>query len=431
MSDFITNDHKILRDTCLIDPEEIQISDADSKILRELAFDYAEKAAHPREAEKRLLQRKKNNLEWVKPLVICFPETSWREIIPADTLQCKGKTARGFENALRQNLFIARMDSDQCLEQTFNLGFVHEELNWGVRQRQIGDLAHGSYRWEAPIKSETDLDLMKAPTMKVDFRASELLLELADDVLGDILPVQRKEAWHWTNGLTQTLIYLRGLEEMMFDMMDRPQFLHALMARLRDGTMAFLEELERDEMLFPNWDIAYCGSGGLGLTDDLPQEDFEGKVRLRDLWGFSESQETVGVSPRMFAKFILPYQRPLIDQFGLSYYGCCEPVDKRWVYLKEIPNLRRLSVSPWSDRVKMAEYLGRDYVYCLKPNPADLAREFLPEEEIRAYTRETLDIAGDCHLEFILKDVTTVNHQPERVLRWVAIVKEEIAKIYG
>mgnify|MGYP001435675128 CR=1 FL=1 len=120
-----------------------------------------------------------------------------------------------------------------------------------------------------------------------------------------------------------------------------------------------------------------------------------------------------------------------MDLFGYTYYGCCEPVDQRWRYLKEIPNLRRLSVSPWSDRVKMAEYLGRDFVYCLKPNPATLAWDTMPEDEIRAYTSETLAIAGDCHLEFILKDVTTVRNQPERINRWVAIVKEEIYKRYS
>ncbi|NSW53620.1 MAG: hypothetical protein HPY85_14030 [Anaerolineae bacterium] len=430
MDDFLPYDHKVLRDTALVDPAEIIVSPEETRILRDLASEYAEYAFHPRESGKRQLQRSKNNLEWVKPLVICFPETSWREILPTEALVCSSKTARGFENALRQNLFIARMDSDQCLEQTFNIGFFHQELNWGARQVQIGDLEHGSYKWDAPINREEDLSLMCAPTMKVDFHASELLLELADDVLGDILPVQRKESWFWTNGLTQTLIYLRGLEEMMFDMIDRPAFLQAMMQRLSEGTLYFLDELERENLLFPNWDIAYCGSGGLGLTDHLPQSDFDGRVRLSDLWGFSESQETVGVSPRMFAKFILPYQRPLIDRFGLSYYGCCEPVDKRWDYLREIPNLRRLSVSPWSDREAMAHYLGRDYVYCLKPNPAVMAREVLPEDEIRAYTRETLDIAGECHLEFILKDVTTVNHQQDRVNRWVAIVKEEIDRRY-
>ena len=273
--------------------------------------------------------------------------------------------------------------------------------------------------------------MLKPPTVKVDFEASDDLLSLAKDTFGDILPVQRKESWFWTTGLTQTFIYLRGLEQMMFDMMDRPDFVHQLMGMLRDGTIAFVEELEAKQLLFPNWDIAYCGSGGVGLTDALPQTDFADVVRLKDQWGFSESQETVGVSPRMFQRFIFPYQKPILERFGMTYYGCCEPVDKRWQILKEVKNLRRVSVSAWADRETMARYLGQEYIFCLKPNPAVMAREVLPEAEIREYIRETLAIAGDCHLEIILKDVTTVNNQPERILRWVKIVKEEIIQKYG
>ena len=76
------------------------------------------------------------------------------------------------------------------------------------------------------------------------------------------------------------------------------------------------------------------------------------------MWGFGESQETVGVSPEMFAEFVLPYQLPILERFGLNCYGCCEPLDKRWEYVKQIPRLRRVSVSPWSNRAFMAERLG-------------------------------------------------------------------------
>ncbi len=407
---------------------KIKISSADVLILKKLAETYQGYLAQPIEKEKQELQRRKNDLDWVRPLVICFPEVSWREILPVASLRCEGELARSWENQLRQLIFIARMDSDECLQPGFQLGYVHHELDWGISMQQEGDLDHGSYRWKAPIKELSDLEKMRKPVMRVDFKASDILLAKAEEVFADILPVYRNESWFWTNGLTQTFIHLRGLEQMMFDMLDHPEFVHELMVKLRDGTLLLLAELEQKKLLYPNWGINYCGSGGIGLTGQLPAQDFNGFVRLKDQWGFSESQETVGVSPRMFSKFILPYQIPILEKYGLTYYGCCEPVDQRWKYLQQIPNLRRLSVSPWSDRKKMAEYLGREYVYCLKPNPALMAYDHFPEEEIRRYTRETLEIAGECHLEFILKDVTTVHHEPERINRWVKIVKEEILR---
>ena len=45
----------------------------------------------------------------------------------------------------------------------------------------------------------------------------------------------------------------------------------------------------------------------------------------------------------MFAEFVLPYQLPILERFGLNCYGCCEPLDQRWSTLKQ---LRRASVSP-------------------------------------------------------------------------------------
>jgi len=418
--------HQVIQDRPLIDCAEIDISTADRSILRDLAHTYQSFLELPVEAEKLMLQQRKNDLDWVRPTVICFPEISWREIVPAGSLICQGQLARSWETRLRQSIFIAEMGSDQCLSPVFPVGYVHEGLDWGVAMRQEGDLTHGSYRWEAPLKTEEDLSKVLSPVMVVDFTASEQLLALARQVFTGILSVVRHESWYWTNGLTQTFIHLRGLEQMMYDMMDHPAFVHALMTKLRDGTLLFLEELESRQLLFPNWGIHYCGSGGIGATRQLPGDDFSGQVRLRDQWGFSESQETVGVSPRMFDSFIFPYQLPILEKFGLNYYGCCEPVDQRWKSLPQIPNLRRVSVSPWSSREKMADFLGRQYVFALKPNPAVMAFDTFPEDEIRAYTRETLAIAGECHLEFILKDVTTVNHEPQRINRWIQIVKEEI-----
>ena len=426
MANHYESGHQVIHSAHLMDPVEITISSSDRKILRNLAAAYQQFVERPIEKEKQTLQRRKNDLDWVRPTVICFPEVSWREILPADVLSCEGEFARGWEHALRQRIFTAEMDSDECLSPGFPIGYVHTGLDWGVAMEQEGDLDHGSYRWEAPIKTPDELDKVKKPTMQVDFQASDRIFALAQETFNDIFPVVRQESWFWTTGLTMTFIHLRGLQQMMFDMVDHPDFVHALMAKLRDGTLMFIEELERKKLLFPNWGINYCGSGGIGLTSQLPKDDFDGGVRLKDQWGFSESQETVGVSPRMFKKFIFPYQTPILEKYGLTYYGCCEPVDQRWKYLQKVSNLRRVSVSPWSDREKMAEFLGQDYVFAYKPNPAFMAFDTFPEEEVRANIRETLDIAQDCHLEFILKDVTTVRNEPQRIKRWIEIAKEEI-----
>ncbi len=156
-----------------------------------------------------------------------------------------------------------------------------------------------------------------------------------------------------------------------------------------------------------------------------PKEISREFVRTDDLWGFAESQETVGVSPQMFGEFIFPYQLTILSRFGLNCYGCCEPVDARWKYLEKIPHLRRVSVSPWAKIPRMAEYLGDRYIFSMKPNPADLAMPTFDEERIRANLRQAMQTTRNCRLEVIMKDNNTIGNDPRRVTRWVQIAREE------
>ncbi len=186
--------------------------------------------------------------------------------------------------------------------------------------------------------------------------------------------------------------------------------------------------LEKNGLYTLNNEGDYVGSGGFGWTAQLPAKDYAGRARAKDLWCLSESQETVAVSPRMFEEFVFQYQKPILERFGLVCYGCCEPVHERWPIIKRIRNLRRVSVSPWCDRQKMAEYLEDRYVYSLKPAPSLLAAEQFDEEAVRRDVRDALAKARGCRLELIMKDNNTIRHEPRRVVRWVQITREEIER---
>lgn len=212
----------------------------------------------------------------------------------------------------------------------------------------------------------------------------------------------------------------------MLLMYDNPAGLHRLMGFLRDEMLHFIGWFESEGLLTPNNAADYCGSGGLGFTDELQPAAIA--TRLRDTWGFAESQETVGVSPQMFEEFILPYQLPLLDKFGLAYYGCCEGLEHRLDYvLEHVKNLRRVSVAPKADQETIARKLQGRYVYCRKVDPVPVCVDF-NEADIRADIRRTLQFAKDQPLEFILKDTKTVQHEPARLARWVQIAREEIQR---
>ena len=405
------------------------ISQNDRRILRDLANQIAELANNPIEEAKRDIWSAHNSLERTRPLIFCDPENGWNEIITPETLECEGDYARQLEMLLRKEIFWgSRMNDDRVINSHFNIGYIHKKSGWGLHETLVGGGHGGAYTWEPPIKSYDDLDKLSFPVIEVDWEATNAQLEIVRDAIGDILTAQLSMGWWWTLGLTQTVAKLRGLETMMFDMIDQPEGLHRLMAFIRDGHLSMLDYLEENNLLHLN-NSTYVGSGGFGWTKELPQSDYNDKVRPIDMWGFCESQETVSVSPGMYEEFVFPYESPILERFGLNCYGCCEPIDTRWHVVSRHPRLRRISVSPWANIASMAEKLQDKYVFSLKPNPSILASPSLDEDYIRKWLREAFEVTKGCNVEVIMKDCHTIGKDPSRPIRWTQIAREEAARI--
>jgi hypothetical protein len=409
---------------------ELDLPGRDREILRELAAQVAEEAALPAQREKRELWRRHNDLEATRPVVLCDPENGWNEIITTGGLACGGTLARRWEMVLRKELFWSReMKDDKVIEAFFEIGITHSEDDWGVQARQRGGEG-GAYVWEPALHDESEIDKLHPPRFEMDEETTAGTVALAWEIFGGLLAVRRVGVWWWSLGLTLDLSLWRGLEGIMMDMIERPQVIHRLMSLLRDGTLQKLDRLQERGLLSLNSE-QYVGSGGFGYTSQLPSGVPLAPVRTDEMWGFCESQETVGVSPEMFAEFIFPYQLPLLERFGLNCYGCCEPLDVRWSVVRQAPNLRRVSVSSWANVKKMAAALEDRYVFSWKPSPAPLASPRLDERTVRAALRETLDATRGCRLEIIMKDNHTLGGNPHNAVRWVEIAREEIERAVG
>jgi hypothetical protein len=407
---------------------DLKFEKSDRDVLRQLAIQLAEIAARPIEDEKRGLWYKHNGLEPTRPIIFCDPENGWTEIIPPSSLQCQHNLARQWEMTLRKEIFWGtEMGDDYVVEPIFTVPHVHADIDWGLTETSIGGELGGTtaIRWDAPVKAYEDLEKLRFPIIEVDHEMTGYLVDLAEAIFRDLLEVRVQTMWWWTLGMTMTLVFLRGLEQVLYDFILEPDLFHRLMSFLRDGTLHMLDELERQNLLSLNNDGTYVGSGGLGYSHELPQSDFEGLVRTMDMWGFGDSQETTTISPEMFAEFIAPYQMPILKRFGLNCYGCCEPLDKRWDSVSQIPRLRRVSCSPWADWADMAEKLGGKYIFSMKPSPTDLAVDHFHEDKIREGLREALRTTRDCRVEVIMKDNHTIRNDPQRVIRWCQIAQEE------
>jgi hypothetical protein len=417
--------------------DAINIDHDDLKILRALARRRVELSRHPVNQERREAWYKLDcGAPDARPMVLIEHGgiADKVKVLPDSMLQCKGQEARGFEWAFRHELYqFEVLKDDHVIEPYWNIGWAVGTSNYGVEtvQHYVKDYeGMGARTWDAPIKNlDGDLGKLRPRTFSVDREATFKSKAYHEAIFEDALPIRIRGGYWWTLGMTWSAIDLIGLENLMLYMFDNPEGLHRLMAFLRDDHIAYARWLEKEQLLCLNNENDYIGSGSMGYSRELPQPDWKPgmPVRLKDLWVLSESQETVGVGPDQFEEFIFPYQLAVAELFGKCYYGCCEPVNNRWHVLKRFPNLARVSVSPWADEAFMARECGRKVVYSRKPNPTLISTTRFDEDAIRADLRKTLSAAGGCRLEIVMKDVHTINNEPERLPRWVALAREVIA----
>ena len=205
----------------------------------------------------------------------------------------------------------------------------------------------------------------------------------------------------------------------------RPAFIHKLMERLVDAWLFRLEQYEKLNLLSLNNGPNRVGSGGYGYTDELPKTDFDGiHIRTVDIWGSCAAQIFAAVSPQMHEEFALQHEKRWLERFGLTYYGCCEPLHKKIHILKNIPNLRKISISPWADKKEAVQNIGDQYVISLKPSPALFAADNWDPEEARKQLYTDLEKTKGCVVEIIMKDISTCCNQPNRLWEWANIARE-------
>jgi hypothetical protein len=259
-----------------------------------------------------------------------------------------------------------------------------------------------------------------------DAEASERQYQQMCEIFDDVIPVkQRGIAGCWFTPWDELAVWW-GVQEALADLALRPEMVHAAMTRLVDACLRRLCQWEDLNLLALNNGNVGTGSGGPGYTDELPQPDFDPKhVRPIDLWGSATPQVFSEVSPEMHWEFALKHEMRWLERFGLTYYGCCEPLHLKMGILRKIPNLRKVSMSPWADKAKGAEEIGADYVFSLKPNPAVLAWDRWNPDEARRTLREDLEKARGCVVEVIMKDISTVRHEPQRLWEWCEIAMQE------
>jgi hypothetical protein len=269
-----------------------------------------------------------------------------------------------------------------------------------------------------------DVEKIVAPKISLDREAEDDILATAKDIFDGIAPVKLAgERLH--GGLWDFISFWKGVENCYIDLYDRPELIHAIMDRLTNAFISQVEQLNTLGLHDITTNMCHCS---YTFSDRLPNDKCDPEHPTSyDACTFSMAQIFTSVSPAINEEFEVPYMSKIFSYFGAVYYGCCERLDDRIHIIDRMPNIRKISCSPWSDRDHFAEVLPKKYIMSNKPTPALLAHDTFDEELVRADLRHTISAAkkNGIGLELLLKDISTVRNDPQRLWRWSEIALEE------
>jgi len=417
--------------------EPIEVAPRDRQILRRLASELAAIASEPVQKENARLWTRLNNLASERPMV-WINEICWNEMNVDDelTLRCEHPWARGQEDQLRKELYQWKhLPADMVVSDFLACPLAVHSTDFGIVEDvdivmtdETSDVV--SRHFKIQIKGPEDIEKIQMPRVTYSERATNFRYEAMCDVYEGILPVRKEGQGHIWFTPWDYLIRWWGIEEAMMDLVLRPEMVHAAVDRMVDAWMTELDQFVEQNLLALDNRNMRVGSGGYGYCDEVPGDDFDpDHVRPHNMWGCSNAQIFSEVSPQMHWDFAVEHDLRWLQRWGLNYYGCCEPLHKKIDVLRRIPNLRKISVSAWCDLETMVAEMGRDCVLSVKPNPAILAEDAWDPNQARRTLRRIVDVTkGNAHVEIIMKDISTVRYQPQRLWEWARIAMEEVIR---
>ncbi|HHY82926.1 MAG TPA: hypothetical protein GX505_09660 [Clostridiales bacterium] len=405
----------------------------DAKILRKLAYSYSEIAYSSRNFENIKLHKAVNDLKMIRPVVL-IDELPWNEMNINDelTLQCTDPYLRSVEWFFRTNIYMNKyMPADMIVPPFFPVHKIINSTGIGItidEEIVVTDKENHivSHKYNDILSSEEDLEKVHEPVITYDEEETLRRYNLVGEIFGDILPVKLAGVGFYGNTSWDQISRYRGVTNLLMDLIERPEFMHKTIRKFTDISLSYIKQLEDLDLLDTNTYNLHCTAIH---TDDLPGKEFDGeKVTRKNIWGRGAAQIFGSVSKQMHEEFDINYMIETIGQCGLSYYGCCEPLDKKIDMVAKIPNLRKISITPWADVDIAAEAIGKKYVLASKPNPSSVAVPMLNKESLRKEIGRILDACkrNNCSCDIVLKDISSCHRRPQNIFEWEQTVMEMV-----
>jgi hypothetical protein len=413
----------------------MEITQKEKEILRKLASRYMEIATLPVQREKMALWKALNRGKMQRPMVV-LDQLPWHELNNEGELTCLAQNSfcKGLEWDLRSTIYKwEHFPVDMVVEPfiTIPKSIINTGYGIGADEEILRtDLTGGivSHHYNNQIKTEEDICKIKDMQIFHNEEGSKLYMEQAQDIFSGIAPIRQSGGLQFHLGVWDALSTFMGVENIYYDLVDRPEFIHKVMERITSSVIAGIEQTNNLAVYNDTANTCHCS---FVYNDELLPDFGAGKGHVsQNSWAFGLAQLFTSVSPAVTEEFELPYISRMAEYFGMIYYGCCDRLDDRLDLVKKIPHVKKVSCSPWSNRDVFAEKIGPALVMSNKPTPALVAGDAFEPEAVRKDLEWTLTAAkrNNVNLEFILKDISTVQYQPKRLTEWADIAMEVVSR---
>ena len=421
----------------------VEATKEDKDRLRSLAERFRAAADSDVMKERRQGWKNKNDLQAGYPMIYAPAGDSIGFITP-DEIKCTNRYLINVEMMmLMQIKQFDICEDDIVLEPHYSLAWSVFKPDYGpdIKVEMVANPQTRANVPVHPIHDVEDLKKLQPRDFYVDRERTLDFQNTLNDIFGDILPVYAEgifpfnadpglpaQGLYWP-AITYDAFLLVGNDNLMTWPFDEPDALRWLIDFISEDRQRYLKWIIDERLALSNNDNQGNAPCQLGYVSDLPPFSHEPLTTLMDSWGWVESQETMIVSPEMFAEFYLPALSKWGNSFGMLSYSCCEQIHDRVGLIRDnFPKLRNLTIAPWTNREQVYKEMGTGFAYTVKAHPSYLSGKEPNWEAAEKDIQHAYDCYKDAPLSFGFFEVFDINNDPTRQAQWSRMVKKIIGR---
>jgi uroporphyrinogen-III decarboxylase len=332
---------------------------------------------------------------------LVFPDNAlWAKILKVDLREYYSHPEVHLKTQLRMNIYHFNYwkDNTYYTRDLFIWFGVVTELSFFGPKIVLFPNREGWIESPPLLAKKRDLGLLQRP----DFYKSGLMPKVHEfyERMSELVGGRFRVLFPmWVRGPFCIAAHLRGLENIIMDMLEDSKFVHKLMRFITDSEKEWAKK--RAKFLHSPIGKSFLFNDEVGLPL---------------------------ITPKMYEEFVLPYEIELSNFYGgILYWHSCGDTSNFVSLIRKIPGLKMFHIGPRTDISKVAVAFGADVSLDVDLDPL---RDILEadEEKMNLRIRKIIDICRERDIPFCIRadgfqPVHTLEEDLPRIKLWINIAQ--------